>query len=656
MKKLSVCAVLFITFNVATVFAQSSNIENISKGALKLIQAAVFEVVIDKAPDTRLTYDKEIDMENVPFKIRSDKYESIGTAFAISKTEVATAFHVIDLAKTSLVYKKYYIRDSNGIVNEIDKITSASNERDIITCTVKDRTFPTFLRFAEKWNVGDTAFTVGNALGEGIVVRQGLILGTEPEPIKGRWNILKTSADSSPGNSGGPLMTSDGSVLGVVVSRKDNIQYTVPSKVINSTPKDKLIYYAKPRLSHAILANKLSVTYEDSVQLPAAYDDVRKKLCVDLYNQYVTAMEKLFSQAPEYLTGEDSLYLLTFSPESTFPEVDFVNPDTDAWALSGLEKSGVKLPDDGQLTSAKLSDFTVTRIQKPRTANLTTINTDPKYIFDLILKNRKTSRKFFGDDYRVISYGNPYTLGKYKDAQGKTWITTEWLIDYADQIQISYILPLPSGPVIVSTVQYTSNRDMYQWDIKKICDHIHAVYTSNFDNWSEYLSNTQYVPDFLKDFKFNWNKDAQQVTITSNEFSLAADNRVFDWTSESEFLLTFCYYKTSAGISYDIDYLVMQHNAVKNDYFSFRRNFKPDDGLGRKALDRWDTLQKKAYPFDGKAYISTEDNTGSIGGVFDASAKNDDSMFSIYMRLEEPSSDADLKKRFDILKNSIVIK
>ncbi|GMO42065.1 MAG: serine protease [Termitinemataceae bacterium] len=651
-KSVFVCFIFILV--VSFVAAQNAQ-ENVSAEAFKLIQNSVFEVVVDKSPDNRMKYDKELDIESIPFKIRNDKYESIGTAFAISKTEVATAFHVLDLGRTSLVHEKYYIRDSSHAVYEIDQIMSASNERDVVTCTVKDRTFSSFMPITEKWTVGDTAFTVGNALGEGIVMRQGLILGTDPEPISGRWDILKTSADSSPGNSGGPLITREGSVLGVVVARKDNIQYTIPSAVLKAAPHDKLVYFTKTRTGHAILANKLSNSYNANVKLPANYSTVRKNLCDELYKQYVDQMEKLFSEAPKYLDGPDNTYLIDFSPSSPFPEVDFVDGDDNSWALSSFKTNGVKLPDDGQLSSAKLSDFTISRIKKPRSADLKQINTDPKFLFDLILKNNKSVRRFYNNDYRVLSFGEPLTVGRYKDMQGKTWITTEWLIDYADQMQICYILPLPGGPIMVSTVQQTANRDMYQWDIKKVCDHIHAAYVSDFDNWETFLSLKEFIPDFLKTLKFSADNKNNSFNFNYENVSIKSDKNVFEWSKKSELFLTLAYNKTDSGIKYGIDYIMFQYDGIKNNFFSFRKNNKPDSKLGRKAEDRWDVMLKKSYPYDGKPYVSSENNTSSLGAMVDA--KNEkDILYSLYLNMEDADGQEDVLKRFKSLKNGINIK
>ncbi|GHU81957.1 hypothetical protein FACS189468_5510 [Spirochaetia bacterium] len=50
---------------------------------LKLVETSVFEVVVEKPQTDSLVYDRELTWELVPYAARTDKYASIGTAFAI---------------------------------------------------------------------------------------------------------------------------------------------------------------------------------------------------------------------------------------------------------------------------------------------------------------------------------------------------------------------------------------------------------------------------------------------------------------------------------------------------------------------------------------------------------------------------------------------
>ena len=72
-------------------------------------------------------------------------------------------------------------------------------------------------------------FAVGNALGEGVVIRDGVYTSDSPEEQDGKWNWLRFTAAASPGNSGGPLVDRHGQLIGVVLrkSPSENLNYAL---------------------------------------------------------------------------------------------------------------------------------------------------------------------------------------------------------------------------------------------------------------------------------------------------------------------------------------------------------------------------------------------------------------------------------------------
>lgn len=642
---------------------------------LKLVHSAVFEVIVEKAKTDTTVYERELNWEMVPYAIRTDTYYSIGTAFAISRTELITAFHVIDLNAESMVYDRYFIRDSGGQVFEVDQVTAGSNERDFLIFTVKGRTFADYFEFEPSFEVGESVFSIGNALGEGIVMRNGLILGTVPENESGRWNLVKSSADGNPGNSGGPLVTQSGKVVALATSLRDNILYSVPAEAILETSRNKLQYRLRTGSGHLVLANTSSRVFETTVPLPAHYKAAQSRLVRASNRDYVRAMESLFSAAPEYLTGPNNLYLLNAAVSSAFPELEFVDKNDNNWNLSDLEVKNYTLPDDGRIGLATVSSFNIYKITRPLSTPLKPIDTDPKYIMDTILQNIRRDRTLARNDtYRILSYGDPMEVNEYQDALGRSWIAATWLAGFDDTVMIMYILPLPNGPAVISTWQTSSRRREYEWDLRKLCDHIHAAYSASFSGWNEFIAldselpnepqvnepqvhepPVRYIPGFLGDFKFNWKSGAQEVSVESGTVSVSAGKDVFEWTDLSELFIAPSWYRTGeeSRIEFGVRQIVLSRDSRGREYINLYKNIKPDPRLGSSPAENWNDLVQAKYPFDGKPGISAKDNTGSVGAIIQPENANPNALYTLYLSMENPLDEENLNKRFSVLRGGV---
>jgi serine protease Do len=626
----------------------------LSPNTLSLVQNAVFEVVLEKPTEDPTVYEKKLNWDLVPYAVRNDKYYSIGTAFAISKTELVTAFHVINLGYESMVFNKYHIRDSQGNVYEVDKITGGSNEKDYLIFTVKEKTFNEFFEFEKKFKTGDAVLSIGNALGEGVVVRNGLVLGTVPEEDSGRWNLLKSSADGNPGNSGGPLVTPDGKVVGVVCSLRENILYSIPAEVVLDGSRSVLSYRQKSRVGHLILSNKLNYTFEFQSKLPDTYSAVRTSICEAYKTHYDATMTALFKEAPEYLTGSNSVYLLNSSISSIFPEVSFVDSNDDNWKLSGLEKKNYPMDDDGRLFHGSVGGINFYKIKRPLSVSVEQICTDPKYIMDLILRNIRTDRTLWGNDkYRILSYGEPSSKGSFRDSLGRTWITAYWLIGFEDDVQIMYILPQPNGPSVISTKQDSSLLHVYEWDLRKTCDHLFAAYDGSFEEWNNFIALKQFTPEFLKDIRFDWKNGEQNFSFGSGPITIASDRQVFDWNARSELFLAHSWYKLDGKPEFGIRRIILYSDQRYKEYFHIYRNIKPDPKLGTNAMENWNDLVKEKPPFDEKPVLSPKDNNGSVGAILKARRPNPDTLFSLYLSMENPENEENLSRRFGAFKTGL---
>jgi hypothetical protein len=633
---------------------QSGPGSGLSQAAFDLAQNAVFEVVQLKPVEDATVYEKELDWSTVPFSIRNDKYNSIGTAFAISGTELITAFHVINLGFESMVYNQYYIRSKAGEVFEVDQVVGGSNEKDFLIFTVKGKTFDTYFEFEKRFREGQQVFSVGNALGEGIVIRNGLVLGTTPEADSGRWNLLKTSADGNPGNSGGPLITSDGKVVALVTARQDNILYSLPSSVILDTSRTNLHYRLMLGYGHLILANRSTKIFETELPLPQPYAGIRDKLTAEYRTFYDATMSGLFKDAPEYLTGNNNMWILNATITTVFPQIDFVDPNDDEWTLSNMNTKSYNLADDGILQHAEISDWNFYKLKKPKSVSLAR-SYEPKYLMDTILQNIRMDRTLGNDRYRILSFGETKLLSNYTDPLGRTWQTAQWLIEFVDQVLVMYILPLPDGPAVITVRKSSSTRDVYEWDLRKICDHVWAAYNGTFAGWSEFLG-TRHVPGFLKNLNYRWQESARQISFNTGDIVFTANNGIYDWTNSSELFLGPSNYLLNGQIRFGIRRITLSMDSRQKEYISVVKRLKPDQRMPNNSQESWNDVYQGRFPFNGVPAISARDNEGAVGTVLPPPSQNPNLRYTLYLSMENPQNEDNVQRRFDAFKSGVVIR
>ena len=140
-----------------------------------------------------------------------------GTAFAITdKGHLITNWHVVEDAKTIKV-----------IINEkehVAKVVGSDKVNDLALLKIDASTTPLFLGFTTAVDIGDKVLALGypnpDIQGKSVKLTDGVVSslkGLQDDPV--RYQI---SAPIQPGNSGGPLVAQDNSVIGIIDSKIDD--------------------------------------------------------------------------------------------------------------------------------------------------------------------------------------------------------------------------------------------------------------------------------------------------------------------------------------------------------------------------------------------------------------------------------------------------
>ena len=149
-----------------------------------------------------------------------DVIKGVGTGVVIlDKGVILTNLHVVDGAE------RVQVTFADGTVSEAGVINvQPQNDLAVLQAkTIPDDLVAANLRPSRDLAMGDHVIAVGFPFGIGPSVSGGIVSGLKreyrsPEGNKILSNLIQFDAAANPGNSGGPLVTMDGEVVGIVTA------------------------------------------------------------------------------------------------------------------------------------------------------------------------------------------------------------------------------------------------------------------------------------------------------------------------------------------------------------------------------------------------------------------------------------------------------
>jgi len=168
--------------------------------------------VVAKVKPAVVAITTEVEINN-PFFGRSTQ-EGAGSGWIIdSDGHIVTNNHVIDGAKTITVTLADGRALEAGVVG-----TDALNDLAVLKVDSADLPLSR-IGNSSKLQIGEWVLAIGNALGRGISVKEGIVSRLDVTVSVGTgqslYDLIETSAAINPGNSGGPLVNISGEVIGI---------------------------------------------------------------------------------------------------------------------------------------------------------------------------------------------------------------------------------------------------------------------------------------------------------------------------------------------------------------------------------------------------------------------------------------------------------
>lgn len=153
---------------------------------------------------------------------------SLGSGFFVKEGVVASNFHVVE--KAARGYAKLVGQKTKFNISGVVGLDAA---HDLILLAVEDAKAPNLkLGDSGKVAVGDEVFAVGNPQGLEGTFSQGIVSSIRQFETN---SLLQITAPISPGSSGGPVLDSQGQVVGVAVATfkgGQNLNFAIPVKYV----------------------------------------------------------------------------------------------------------------------------------------------------------------------------------------------------------------------------------------------------------------------------------------------------------------------------------------------------------------------------------------------------------------------------------------
>lgn len=597
--------------------ARMAQAADISKHTIEAVSAATYEVVMLKPAEGHLKYERPLPMDLVPYTIRNDSYYSVGTAFAIGPNQWVTAGHVFDLGHKSLS-KIYRLRDHDGKVYDVDQILKYSMHRDFVVFSIKNPPEIKPLATNTVPRINEKVYSAGNALGEGVVFRDGLFTSRTPEEDYGDWKWIRFSAAASPGNSGGPLLDTDGKVIGVIIgkSENENLNYALPIQEVLQAPRDVAsvdarIVYTIDNMPNESGTGRIQKKYK----LPQSYAALDAVITRDLDQFGMQVQDKFLAErkAHTFPSGKSSLPLL-YSDSSTVMPGLIARGDDGLWdAYSPAKPNNSEIGENGAFSYGTVGSSDFFLFRKPDGMQTAALYDDSKLLMDTILQGYPLYRTVASQRIKVTSMGKAAQAYDYTDHYGRKWLVRVWNIDYADERLALFALPVPGGLAGMIRVTPVAQMDSNIDDLKVLADFTSIAYYGTLADWREFLAQVDLLPRAFADIHIDFDY-GKQFSYRSKRVAFSYGPAEMHITPSSDLKLKFGYFEDEGKTVWDVSQIVAGDSKDSSTFFTVVRHMHPPKQLDDRFQSRWQKVTQHQYPFNDAAFFDNKRTV--IGDIY----------------------------------------
>lgn len=584
------------------------------------LRAATFEVVMEKAPDP-LQYDGPSPSDLMPYQMRSDPYQSIGTAFAIGDNHFITAAHVFDQGMDSLGGAPA-LRDSQGKVHAVDQVVTYSLGRDFVEFTLADTPATPTLEVNRDPALDQAVFTVGNAFGQGVVIREGLLTSRTPEPDQGAWQQLRYSAAASPGNSGGPLLDAQGRLIGIVLSRSPDgsLNAALPiGEALDTRPGTATLGTRTLTVLPMLPGNPRPGRNNAQFALPLSQQAFyRQRLQAQAQYQQAEETALLASASDSPFDGHGGV--LNASAFSGATPTLLVRSGSGGWRYAPRTVTTTQLQ-DGAAIEVNTSEG---KAQNPQLLHLRRAETVPAAAFyaggrgvgDMLAASGSFNVKVNDQALKLVSFGDPQHQDILVDRWQRRWTLWTWPIPQGGVRMLVAALPVPDGYAALRVVAPATASQEALRQLTTLLDYVQVDYTGTLEQWQDFMQQTARLPPVLAQGHLAWS-EAAGLDYRLDGTALSIPRSVLPTKAEDTLSLSFKLFLREGKVVNGPTFVGLStHAAPARARVALRRLSQPAAG-GDAAYQRfWAEAGGGQAPYDGQP--QARDDLRWVGSAQDA--------------------------------------
>ena len=585
--------------------------------ALPQIEAATFEVVQAKPTIDTLTYEKPLPLDLLPYQERTDKYHSIGTAFAIGHGRYVTAGHVL-LAGQGSLWGPPELRDGSGHVYPIGKIEKFDLRKDFAVFSLAGSPGDATLDVDTKPTLNTAVYAVGNALGTGVVIRDGLYTSDTSEEQDGTWKWMRFSAAASPGNSGGPLLDKDGKVIGVVLmkSANENLNYALPIGQVLDAPDGKAVMDTRIAYRLDLFDTVQNGELKTQFALPASLDD--------FYRNYQARFDANEDGLQKALLDRESANLFPNGAGSTrllhqqtilngFPSL-IVRDSNGEWGRTGTGSRYFALDGNGYVRVGAAGHDGLVHIRRPDGMDAAKFYGNAQTAMDLLARTGLFQRAVGSEKVKITSLGKPVLESTRADRWQRPWHIAVWPLPYANALVVTYSLPVPDGCMMMVRFVPPAQLHDARLDLDELSSFVYVTYEGTLAQWKEFLGYPALQPAALRNIRIDYDY-GQRFSYASRRVAFTYPSSLQPIKPDNLLWLGFRFFLDGGKPVWDVGLVDIYKNQASDDHdeVNVQRHIAPPAGLDEDMSNRWRKLTGREYPYN--AVANSQDGQMGIDAV-----------------------------------------